>query len=274
MNKVSLPLCIADELRISPFAFSERVTVRVSLANPGAEDLANELAKSFAGLTVSTAEEADDATHMLLYLNQETWSDERLAEQVKQAREDKLKIVMAHENDPEKGGCIFARFFETTPQELIADGLYRDIAHPCFPRAWPHHEVSLVLLAKNLGATATKGLHARASADLRHTGSSIRRTLGSLVPSRQPGRNSRTRGSVSTEPSRFRPSVSTEPSLPHTISMEPEPTSTPESTSEKRLGKSRTSEAGSSRPIVPRDIALKYAEEQRRGSSSKQLSRV
>jgi len=140
MNKVSLPLCIADELRISPFAFSERVTVRVSLANPGAEDLANELAKSFAGLTVSTAEEADDATHMLLYLNQETWSDERLAEQVKQAREDKLKIVMAHENDPEKGGCIFARFFETTPQELIADGLYRDIAHPCFPRAWPHHE--------------------------------------------------------------------------------------------------------------------------------------
>jgi len=56
--------------------------------------------------------------------------------------------------------------------------------------------------------------------------------------------------------------------------MEPEPTSTPESTSEKRLGKSRTSEAGSSHPIVPRDISLKYAEEQRRGSSSKQLSRV
>ena len=140
MKKVSLPLCIADEPRISSFAFSERVTVRVSLANPGAEDLANELAKSFAGLTVSTAEAADDATHMLLYLNQETWSDERLAEQVKQAREDKLKIVMAHENDPEKGGCIFARFFETTPQELITDGLYRDMAHPFFPRDWPHHE--------------------------------------------------------------------------------------------------------------------------------------
>ena len=36
---------------------------------------------------------------MLLYLNADTWSDERLAEQVKQARQDKLKIVMAHEND-------------------------------------------------------------------------------------------------------------------------------------------------------------------------------
>jgi len=140
MNKVSLPLCIADEPRIASFDFSKQVTVRVSLANPGAEDLANELAKSFARLTVSTAEAADDATHMLLYLNRETWSDERLAEQVKQAREDKLKIVMAHENDPDKGGCIFARFFETTPQELINDGLYRDMAHPCFPRDWPHHE--------------------------------------------------------------------------------------------------------------------------------------
>ena len=143
MNKVSLPLCIADESRISSFAFSERVTVRVSLANPGAEDLANELAKSFAGLTVSTAEEADDATHMLLYLNQETWSVERpgLAEQIKQAREDKLKIVMAHENDPEKGGCIFARFFETTPQELIAGldghpGLYKALATSFFPGAF------------------------------------------------------------------------------------------------------------------------------------------
>jgi len=271
MNKVSLPLCIADELRISPFAFSERVTVRVSLANPGAEDLANELAKSFAGLTVSTAEEADDATHMLLYLNQETWSDERLAEQVKQAREDKLKIVMAHENDPEKGGCIFARFFETTPQELIADGLYRDIAHPCFPRAWPHHEVSLVLLAKNLGATATKGLHARASEDLRQTGILIRSTLGSPGPLSKARRSSSTQDSVSTEPSRIRPSVSTEPSLPHTISTEPEPTAT---LSEKRLGKSRMAEAGSStQPIVPRDIARKHAE-QLRGSSSKQLSRV
>ena len=147
MKKVSLPLCIADEPRIASFDFSKQVTVRVSLANPGAEDLANELAKSFARLTVSTAEAADDATHLLLYLNRETWSDERLAEQVKQAHEDKLKIVMAHENDPDKGGCIFARFFETTPQELINDGLYRDMAHPCFPRDWPHHEARALSLA-------------------------------------------------------------------------------------------------------------------------------
>ena len=77
---------------------------------------------------------------MLLYLNQETWSDERLAEQVKKARADKLKIVMAHENDPDRGGCEFSKFFETTPQELIAGGLYNgDLARACYPGR--HHEV-------------------------------------------------------------------------------------------------------------------------------------
>jgi hypothetical protein len=117
----------------------------------GADELASELATNFSGLTVSTAEEAGDATHMLLYLNADTWSDERLAEQVKQARQDRLKIVMAHENDLDRGGCEFAKFFETTPQELINGGLYDALATACFPGL--HHEVSLVLLAKALGAT-------------------------------------------------------------------------------------------------------------------------
>ena len=61
---------------------------------------------------------------MLLYLNEESFvSDERLAEQVKQAREDKLKIVTAHENDPDLGGCQFSRFFEVTPQERAGVGV-------------------------------------------------------------------------------------------------------------------------------------------------------
>ena len=136
----SIATCVPGELRLQRFAFSTSVVVRVSPANPGAEELANELADSFANITVSTAEEADDATHMLLYLNQETWSDERLAEQVKKARADKLKIVMAHENDPDRGGCEFSKFFETTPQELIAGGLYSgDLARACYPGR--HHEV-------------------------------------------------------------------------------------------------------------------------------------
>ena len=73
-----------------------RLPTHPSTFDEGADELANELATNFSGLTVSTAEEAGDATHMLLYLNADTWSDERLAEQVKQARQDRLKIVMAH----------------------------------------------------------------------------------------------------------------------------------------------------------------------------------
>ena len=91
------------------------------------------------------------------------WKDDRLVEQVQAARADKLPIVMAHENDPEKGGVPFSRFFETTPQEsdslrgaatppcpmpstspstapqeLIAGNLYKDLAKSCYPGR--HHE--------------------------------------------------------------------------------------------------------------------------------------
>ena len=96
--------------------------------------MANELAASFPGVAVDNASEMPErATHMLLYLCEATWSDDRLAEQVERVREAGLPIVMAHENDPDRDGCAFARFFETTPQELVASGIYRDLAIACFP---------------------------------------------------------------------------------------------------------------------------------------------
>ena len=136
MNLTSLPLFIPGEVQGQPISFSKSVVLWASPFDEGADELASELATNFSGLTISTAEEAGDATHMLLYLNADTWSDERLAEQVKQAREDKLKIVMVHENDPALGGCAFDRMFEVTPQELIKDGLYRDLARSFFPGAY------------------------------------------------------------------------------------------------------------------------------------------
>ena len=75
-------------------------------------------------------------THFVLYLNFNTFADEDgegLAEQVRLARASKLPIVMPHENDPDKGGCQFERFFATTPPDLIRDGLYKKLAFPCFP---------------------------------------------------------------------------------------------------------------------------------------------
>ena len=110
---------MSGEPESQSLAFSKRVTVWASPANAGALQLANEIAAAFTGLTISTADDRPaTATHMLLYLNEDSFvSDERLAEQVKQARQDRLKIVTAHENDPALGGCQFSKFFETTPQE-------------------------------------------------------------------------------------------------------------------------------------------------------------
>jgi len=92
-------------------------------------------------------------THFLLYLNQETFlaaQGARLAHEVREARATGLPIVLVHENDTRCGGCIFGRFFQTTPQDLIDDGIYRMLAVPCYEGA--HREVSLVLVAKSLGA--------------------------------------------------------------------------------------------------------------------------
>ena len=122
-DRTSLPLCVPGEPESQLLAFAKETMLWASPANAGALELANKIAAAFAGLTISTADARPaTATHMLLYLNEDSFSDERLAEQVKQARKDKLKIVMAHENDPDRGGCLFSKFFEVTPQER-AEGL-------------------------------------------------------------------------------------------------------------------------------------------------------
>ena len=91
--------------------------------------------------------------HFLLYLNEETFvgeDGERLARLVREVRTTPIPITMAHENDDQRGGCDFARFFQTTPGDLIDDGLYNDIAlalHGC-----AHRSVSLALVARAIGA--------------------------------------------------------------------------------------------------------------------------
>jgi len=129
----ALPLTVPGEVQGQNLAFAKPILLWASPANPGAKELAGELAAAFIGLTVSTTDTPERATHILLYLTRDTWSDERLAEQVKAARAASLPIVMAHENDPSLGGSPFARQFEITPQELISGGLYRNLAVSCFP---------------------------------------------------------------------------------------------------------------------------------------------
>ena len=90
-------------------------------------------------------------------------SGERLAEEVRAARQHGLPIVMAHENDEERDGCEFATFFSTTPGDLVSDGLYKALA-VAFVHGSAHRQVSLALFAKALGAVpVSTGLDAVAS---------------------------------------------------------------------------------------------------------------
>ena len=64
---------------------------------------------------------------------------------------DKIRIVLVHENDLAKGGCEFGSLFGTTPQKLIDEGIYKEIAIALHTP--PHRAVSLALVAQALGAT-------------------------------------------------------------------------------------------------------------------------
>jgi len=143
--------------------------------NPGVTGVARELTGLFGdkGLRLvaeppwSTAVEPDGiAAYMLLYLNSRTFQGavgEALAEEVRQARDHRLPIVMLHENDASRNGCDFGLFFKTTPEDLVTSGLFRKLAIAFY--AEPHRPVSLALTAKALGADS--GTYSVAASQLR-----------------------------------------------------------------------------------------------------------
>ena len=137
LTETSLSLVVPGETQLHDLAFTKPVVVWASPANDGARALAAELARTFVGLTI-TEDAPETATHMLLYLSSASFTDPRLAEQVEAARAARLPIVLAHENDPQRGGCPFSRFFKTTPQELVSGGLYDALAIAFF--CGPHRE--------------------------------------------------------------------------------------------------------------------------------------
>lgn len=105
---------------------------------------------------VQALEGNGESAAMLLYLNKDTWVEpserEVLERDVRSAKsaDSNLKIVMIHENDPDKGGCDFGNFFGCTPKALIDEEIYSDIAIALHTR--PHRAVSLALFAQALGA--------------------------------------------------------------------------------------------------------------------------
>ena len=138
------------------------VRIYTSPDNPGAREVAEILQKQIKGLQLSAGPPPAVGTHFLLYLAHETFvgeAGERLAEEVRRMMRTNQPIVMLHENDMANGGCEFARFFSTTPQDLIVDGLYKALALACYPGHF--RPVSIALVAKKLGAAANRqGLRA------------------------------------------------------------------------------------------------------------------
>eukprot|EP00964_Phaeocystis_antarctica_P104175 scaffold69313_cov66-Phaeocystis_antarctica.AAC.5 len=158
------------EVNASKLALPQPLVLWCSAGNPGAAEVAEELVTSMASNgaairvvdtmpDVQALKENGEAAVMLLYLNKDTWVEQGdvLERDVRAARtlQAGLKVVMVHENDKENGGCEFVDFFGTTPQELIDDGIYSDIATALHTP--PHRAVSLALMAQALGATQGKG---------------------------------------------------------------------------------------------------------------------
>jgi hypothetical protein len=82
---------------------------------------------SVGGALLSGNAQTAPPTHFLLYLNKETFmSDTRgdaFAQEVRDAQASELPIAIIHEKDEARHGCEFGTFFNTTPQDLIDDGL-------------------------------------------------------------------------------------------------------------------------------------------------------
>lgn len=123
---------------------------------------------------------------MLLYLNNATFVGENregLINDVRNARASGITIVLAHENDAERGGCQFSRFFETTPPQLVEDGLYKTLAQPLYERE--HRTVGLKMLAIALGGMPLRNVVAQAAVDVRSGATKASRALqqsGELPP--------------------------------------------------------------------------------------------
>ena len=109
-----------------------------------------------------------DATHMLVYLNKETFvgpAGERFASELRLVQSDKklkerVTLLLVHETRMEHGGCDFDRFFHVTPADLVRPpgDLFRTIATPLHAHE-RHVAVALSQLATTLGAKVKPSSH-------------------------------------------------------------------------------------------------------------------
>jgi len=179
-------LYFKGELSAESLHFRHSVVLLVSEDNPGAAALGEELTRTFNNIVVRSASASvterglplaltsakeKEKVFLLLYLNHKTFVGEpgvRLASQIRAVLEHKRSsILLLHENEEAHGGCEFGRFFEVTPEDLIAANLYgqiaiafhgaRDLDSPSLTS--PFRQVSYALTAQKMGAIRRKNAH-------------------------------------------------------------------------------------------------------------------
>ena len=157
-GRTEIGLFISRELPLQPLVFRSPTVLYVSPNNPGAIAVAEALR---AGMNdaiqltdnPSSVTRAGVATHMLLYLNDETFRGESgglLADELRQVRcggrglstrrslrheEATVLITMVHENDPHRGGCEFDLFFQTVSSAARRMHVPSPHGQPLRPRA-------------------------------------------------------------------------------------------------------------------------------------------
>jgi len=160
--ELSLGLKLGNEL--GPMGVRSTLHILYCKDNEGARCVAEEVMReSRAGdLSVADVETTLDSNAfdpegmmMLLYLNKNIFldSDGRVKDLVKEALDNGIKIVLAHEQDSEKGGCHFSGIITQTSQELLDQpySLYKDIAIPLYALK-EYRTLSLRLLFQKMGA--------------------------------------------------------------------------------------------------------------------------
>ena len=110
-------------------------------------------------LVTSREEDLTECDHILLYLNNDTWTrspddpeaSAALAKVLMRAMVAGVHVLLAHEKpdafqEDSRHPCEFKEFFETTPEQLRLKSLYAEIAVPLKGGEW--RKASMVLLAK------------------------------------------------------------------------------------------------------------------------------
>ena len=124
-DAATLGLNLPGELRLQRLQLRMKLTLYCSMHNRGAKEAAMELKSRLGHVNSFVTEDpsslSDRGTTMLLYLNKRTWapaddgSPSPLADEVTQALQGGVHLVLIHEADEAREGCSdFGVFFQTT----------------------------------------------------------------------------------------------------------------------------------------------------------------